>query len=286
MTTSCSPEPQASVTSVAAENNLIFSGPFAATRMLLDYTWHEAFDEERQAMQDIIISQALERAPTLRLPHQWYIHTAGAMGAGKGHVLRYLAQVGAFPSDAFLTIDPDPVKTEIARLRPLEWARFMAEDPMTAHSRLHRESAYIVEVIEREALMRGWSVVHDGSLRDADWYSNVIARVRREHPICRLAILMVTASPETVHRRAERRAHITGRFVPPDVLDASIQQVPLSFARLRRLVDYSCVFDNDEDGSPPKVVPPDTLETVSGIWTAAALPPNPWKAEAGTSQPG
>lgn len=265
-------------------DSIVFTGPYAATRMLLDYSWHEAFDEERQAMQDIIIERALERAPTLRLPFQWYVHTAGAMGAGKGHTLRYLAQVRAFPADAFLTIDPDPVKTQIARLRPLEWARYMSEDPMTAHSRLHRESAYIVEVIEREALLRGWSVVHDGSLRDADWYSNVIGRVRREHPSCRLAILMVTASPETVHKRAERRARITGRFVPPDVLDASIVQVPLSFARLRRLVDYSAVFDNDDDGSPPKVMPPDSLQTVSAIWTAASLPPNPWQADA--QQPG
>jgi hypothetical protein len=192
------------------------------------------------------------------------------MGAGKTRTLKYLDRVGAFPLDDFLIVDPDKIKDCLPELQQL-----IAEDPKHAHSRLHKESGYIAEIIEREALQSGMNVVVDGSLRNSTWYAAAIGRIRAEFPSYRIAILLVTVSPQTAHARAERRAAITGRYIPKALLDDTIVQVPRSFATLRHLVDFNAVVDNDSDDRDPVLQPPATLESFVAVWRPPPTRPNP-----------
>ena len=82
-----------------------------------------------------------------------------------------------------------------------------------------------------EALARGLNVWIDSTLKDADWWSQELQRVKRSYPH-RLCILHVTASWARVEARAARRAEATGRTVPPEVLREAFKQVPASVARL------------------------------------------------------
>ena len=94
-----------------------------------------------------------------------------------------------------------------------------------------------------------------GSLRDADWYSQVFQDIRVRFPHYKIAIIHVTAATEIVLQRAKRRGEVTGRFVPPEVLMQSIKAVPESVAKLEPLTDFTAHVLNE--GKEP------TLYTVS-----------------------
>jgi len=127
-----------------------FVGEFAHHRVTLDYSYHKRYSKERQKIQDSIARKflltvrphvadivgwcaPLANAPSLRLirscaagyqvvrdaatefvcerPEQpWIVFTAGAMGAGKSHAMRWMAEQGLFPLASFVQVDPDAIR--------------------------------------------------------------------------------------------------------------------------------------------------------------------------------
>ena len=226
---------------------------------------------ERAALHDALASSVLAAAggSGVAAPARpWLVLTAGAMGAGKSHTLRALAsaQPCAFPLlRAAVLVDPDALKLALPELR----AHLSGSQPELAHTRVHAESGFIAELVERAALMARRHVIVDGTLRDTRWYAARIGRLRAEFPAYRVAILLVTAPRELVLARAERRARATGRHVPRATLDDAMARCPRSYAALAPLADYSCVIHNDADGAPPRVALPETLESFAKTWRGA-----------------
>jgi hypothetical protein len=214
-----------------------FHGPYAALRRALDYTYHAHFGAARQSMQDAIVARLVAGGASSAAP--WAVFTAGPMGGGKGHVLRWLHARGAFPLARFVHVDPDAIKAELPEAPALA-----ASDPAFAATRLHRESGYIAELAEHAAMAASRHVLVDGSLRDAGWYAGVFARVRR----------------------AARRSQATGRVVPRAVLEAAVRDVPRSVALLAPLADAAVTVANDADGADPVVRPPHSLATVAALF--------------------
>ena len=231
---------------------------FITSRAGLDYRFHVRYSLERQALQDSIIRSMLsfedmqtgrpEAQPEwlrkakgssklLRQPRQpWCVFTAGAMGAGKTHVMCALDRHGLLPLPRFVRVDLDRIR---ALLPETEGYSKRVAGAMT-----QREAGAIAEIVSEEALSRGLNVWIDSTLKDADWWSQELQRVKRSYPH-RLCILHVTASWARVEARAERRAEATGRTVPPEVLREAFKQVPASVARLAPLVDECIEIDND-----------------------------------------
>ena len=109
-----------------------FVGSFSHIRPLMDYTYHAHYMEERQRIQDRIILFFLqyhhsdddkslsplppsvpEGAAPLKLGEcppgyqrrgPWVVFTAGPMGAGKSHSLKWMARRGYFPLDKFVHV--------------------------------------------------------------------------------------------------------------------------------------------------------------------------------------
>jgi hypothetical protein len=244
------------------------SGPYAAARLALDYGWHGRYTLYRQQLQDRIIAAHLVRAPPPPCgARPWLVHTCGAMGAGKSHVMRWLAATGAFPLHAFVTVDPDRIKGELPELAP-----FVAADRASAGTRLHKESLLIADVLTQSALAEGRNVLVDGSMRNTQWYGQEWTRLRVAAPRHRLAVLLVEASPRTILGRAAVRAVETGREVPPDVLNDSIVRAPATFERLRPLADFSAVIDND--GAFPKLRSPSALRAFAETFSDCAWWPS------------
>lgn len=92
----------------------------------------------------------------------------------------------------------------------------------------------------------------DGSLRDADWYSNYFHTLRQQFPTIKIAILSISANLTTVLQRAERRAQITGRVVPKEILIETMDMIPKSLEKLVPLTDFYAKISN-EDGCDPKI---------------------------------
>jgi hypothetical protein len=100
-----------------------FVGSFADHRRTLDYAYHRHYLPARQLLQDAVVRyflpaaapsqesvgasqaapQAAQAAAKAAGP-QWLVVTAGAMGAGKSHCVRWLQRRGFFPKSSLVTV--------------------------------------------------------------------------------------------------------------------------------------------------------------------------------------
>ena len=214
------------------------TGKYAAIRAGLDVSYHGTYSQARQALQDGLLDDALMGVQGGR-ETPWVVFTAGAMGSGKSHVFEHLVDRGVLPLQGVQILDPDMFKASLP-----EWRGYLKRDPHRAGFHTRRESGYLLEVAQEQALRDRRHVWVDGSLRDGEWYSGEFERISREHPAYKIAIVHVVATRSVVLERAERRAQITGRHVPISEIDDSLARVPRSVERLRTAVDFLAVVDN------------------------------------------
>jgi hypothetical protein len=90
-------------------------GPYAHIRQNLDLSYHGNYNQKRQKLQDMFIRDTVSGA-TAYPEGPWVIFTAGAMGAGKGHVIKWMSKHGHFALPDIVQIDPD-----VFRSRFPEW---------------------------------------------------------------------------------------------------------------------------------------------------------------------
>lgn len=249
-----------------------FTGDNKDIRPLLDYTYHKKYHENRITLQDRLIDEFCisgNEQPDLILP--WVIFTAGAMGAGKGYVVSWMESQGCLPLDQFVTVDPDAIRQSLP-----EWPGYVANDPMSAAIKTQKEAGAMAEILGYKALGQRWNVIFDGSLRDTDWYKAYFHKLRIAFPGVRLMIIHIEAEREAVLKRAEARGKETGRMVPLELLERSMEQVPKSCKVLAPFVDVAINVKNLE-GQPPRfdhepaalhppLDQPITVEYISKLW--------------------
>jgi hypothetical protein len=241
-----------------------FTPKFSLARSRLDYSYHRKPAFNRQELQDAILSRVVRAAA--QVPSQngktWIVFTAGAMGVGKGYVLSTLHKSSLFPLVGFLKIDPDMLKVELP-----EMSGYLRVDPASAATKIHRESTQMADVLFEYALLNHIPALVDGSLRDVDFHRSLFQRIRSDFPEFQIAIIHVTANPSTIHERAKKRAERTGRAVPTELLDDSIEQVPRSVKLLSPDADVVFEISND-DGSPLRLVTPGvSWDAFASTWT-------------------
>jgi hypothetical protein len=73
--------------------------------------------------------------PEVPVRERWVVFTAGPMGAGKTHTLRWMAKKGFFPLDTFVHADPDLIRNELPEIQG-----YIARDPQRAGSLTHKEA--------------------------------------------------------------------------------------------------------------------------------------------------
>jgi predicted kinase len=182
-----------------------FFGSYSHIRKTLDYSYHAHYTRERQSLQDAVISDMLHSCVitdvdghTCSTPTEpWIVFSAGAMGSGKTYTLTKLSEKGRFPLKAFIAVDPD----EIRRHLP-EFYLYVDQAPEVAGELTRKEAGYISEILTLAGLQAGKNVLVDGSLRDHEWYKVYFARLRKDFPLVRQAIIHVTAPREAVFQRA------------------------------------------------------------------------------------
>jgi ribose 1,5-bisphosphokinase PhnN len=216
-----------------------FIGDSAKIRAVMDYTYFRNYVPERQAIQDAIVDTVLQSAPKPSTDRPWMVVLGGPMGAGKTHTMHALHATGQFALDEFLVIDCDIVKSMLP-----ECDNFVQTCAKTAGTRLHKESLYIVELLERTALNCGISIVVHTSLRDAEWYAKHLEFVRDVHPQYRIVLVLIQADLETIYKRVYTRGQKTGRHVPDELVRESFEKAPISFGSLRSMADISCTITN------------------------------------------
>ncbi len=174
--------------------NKEFYGLYAVVRKTRDFEYHGNYEYKRQLFQDKLISDVVKAAVSKPVP--WIIFTAGAMGAGKSHVMQWLNDEDHFPLPDIVQIDPDVFKMSLP-----EWDRFLEHAPYKAGRNTRLESGYMVEMAQEVAMQMSKNVWVDGSFRDAVWYQHVFQEIRENHPKYLIAVLYVYASTETCLKR-------------------------------------------------------------------------------------
>lgn len=249
----------------------LFEGANADVRPLLDYSWHKMYVASRVSVQDSLIEQLVSRPSISEQPIlPWVVFTAGAMGAGKGYVVKWMSERGYLPMEQFVVVDPD----QIRQLLP-EWETYVRKDSELAGNMTQKEAGMIAEILGYRALRDRHNVIFDGSLRDAGWYSKYFHQLRVNFPGIRIMILHIVADKDEVLRRAEERGKKTGRVVPPEVLLGSMEAVPRSVGILSQLTDFTCRVRNSgpeprlerEPGAPyPSKSVPLSWELIKSLW--------------------
>lgn len=247
-----------------------FVGAHAEIRALLDYSWHKLYHPTRVDVQDKLICNLCEQGSMSKsdlLP--WVVFTAGAMGAGKGHVVRWMQKHNYLPLDRFVVVDPDQIRQSLP-----EWPGYLAQGAARAGELTQKEAGCMAEILGYKALRNRWNVVFDGSLRDAKWYTTYFQQIREQFPGIRIMILHVVAEKEQVLNWAERRAQKTGRVVPREVLLETIKAVPESVRALAPFADFVCRIRNTIGSEPcleREIGAPYPAESISVSWDLIGL---------------
>jgi hypothetical protein len=63
----------------------------------------------------------------------------------------------------------------------------------------------------------------DGSMRNGEWLSGRLDELCAMFPAYRVAVFYITASEPIIIQRCGKRAELTGRFVPPEIIKRSMQ---------------------------------------------------------------
>ena len=68
------------------------------------------------------------------------------------------------------------------------------------------------------------------------------------------------------------RAQVTGRVVPQELLERTMEEVPKSVARLEPLVDFFVEISNSDEGDVTLVTDNMTWKTFKSRWAQTCLP--------------
>lgn len=235
----------------------VFWGKYASIRKDKDYSYHTNYSKERQQWQDMVVSSLFTHPTTEENP--WIVYTCGAMGAGKGYVMRWLLANGYLPLKHLVHIDPDYFKT----LMP-EWKGYLDRNPESAGTLCHRESSYIQELAQEVALSKRVHTWVDGSLRDYQWFTNVFEAIKDRFPYYSIAVFYIHAPAYLVRERIRIRTRETGRKIPEKLIADCLNANDDSLGFLADKVDFVARILNGDSKIPIL----ETFESVdrSGNW--------------------
>eukprot|EP00391_Amoebophrya_sp_Ameob2_P000399 CAMPEP_0179002314 /NCGR_PEP_ID=MMETSP0795-20121207/11928_1 /TAXON_ID=88552 /ORGANISM="Amoebophrya sp., Strain Ameob2" /LENGTH=176 /DNA_ID=CAMNT_0020695947 /DNA_START=3 /DNA_END=530 /DNA_ORIENTATION=- len=136
----------------------------------MDYGYHGYYTPNRLQWQDELIKHVVTKTEPIHRP--WLIYSCGAMGAGKGHVMRWLTAQNFIPMEKAVRIDPDVFKAVMP-----EFDGYVGIDKFRSGTYCHTESGAIQEIALEASLRMSQNIWVDGSLRNTEWYREQIQDV-------------------------------------------------------------------------------------------------------------
>lgn len=216
----------------------------------------------RRDIHDAIVGHLYRAADAVPCDHK-AIMAGGLGGAGKSTVLEKHAGIDR---SQYLTINPDDIKEEMARLGLIPEIDGLS--PMEASDLAHEESSHIAKLLATRAMRDGKNIIWDITMSSTATTERRIDDLERTR-YTTTSIFVNVNVPEAM-RRAEarhRRGHedfragigLGGRFVPAEAIEA--QADPVWGSRNRRtfedvkerFAEWS-VYDNSVPGRAPVLI--------------------------------
>jgi predicted ABC-type ATPase len=203
----------------------------------LTYSRDGKYLPKRRVLHRKIVGKILEGVERQQEPE--IVFMGGGTAVGKSTVREiYVQRYNAHSTIA--VIDCDDIKEQIP-----DYALFKTLDKKTAASLVHAESGDIAMQALEVALKRRMHIIFDGTMKDHDWYAQLINKVKAMGYI---AIACVVYAPlEVAIQREAVRAEKTERVVPPEELKRSHALVKDSFVTLKPLFDAYSLWDNSRN---------------------------------------
>jgi len=239
---------------VSYDDELYPKGTFSTVKDL-DYGYHAHYSAVRSTWQMYWIRKVLDRAPAVSSTRRpWIIFTSGAMGAGKGYVMKWMSDQGYFGLENVVHVDPDFFKSEMPEKEGYLREGSSAAD---AAAKSHRESAMMMEVAVRQAMAKRCNVWEDGSLQNADWYGQRFESIRNKVDDLsgyRIALVhIVPESKEQLLAQVEKRAKEEGRDVAEWRVMASWEASSKAVDLLKGQTDFFARVKNAR-GEEPQII--------------------------------
>jgi len=224
---------------------------------------HQEWKIERARIHKSVLDEKWAGAADVPCERQAVI-AGGLGGAGKTTVLEKFAQVDR---SAYLTIDPDEFKKDLAERRLLP--EIPGLSPMESSSLAHEESSYLAKQLAMRASAEGKNIIWDITMSSPESASRRVSELRDagytkvNGIFVDIPIEVSVARSEARHRRGcdlyQADQGIGGRLVPPAVIraqnDAEYGSINRrAFETLKDRFDQWSVYDNSKDGRDPVLI--------------------------------
>ena len=225
----------------AASSEPQVSSAFADERKSVDLSYHGHYSQARQAVQDQILEKILgQSSRPMRVQNPRLILTGGAMGSGKTTLTQSLSQNGYFKSSEFIHIDPDQIREMIPEFQ--QWASAGFQD---AGTRVQKEVGYLVELLLNRATREGRNILIDSSLKNTEFYSQLLTFIHKTTPQYSTEILFVDAAESTTLLNLAAREQTDLRKTPRELVRLSREGARRSYDELSYHVDRAVRFTSD-----------------------------------------
>jgi predicted ABC-type ATPase len=195
---------------------------------------------DRKSLHKSIFNKYLSQIVRLaRKEHPNSIFMAGGPGSGKSYSLESLAKAGVVNLSNYVIINSDDIKEMIP-----EYQTFKKIDAEKAANMVHKESSFLKDQVVGEATKRKVNFILDGTFSDPVKSAALLKTLTG----FQTKIIFVDAPTEVLLKRVQERGQKTGRFVPPDFVKHSVEQIRASIAELSKVADITFFIINADRG--------------------------------------
>ena len=195
---------------------------------------------DRKSLHKSILNKYLSQIVRLaRKQHPNSIFMAGGPGSGKSFTLESLSKAGVVSMGNYVMINSDDIKEMIP-----EYQSFKKIDAEKAANMVHKESSFLKDQVVGEATKRRVNFILDGTFSDPVKSAALLKTLTG----FQTKIIFVDAPTEVLLKRVQERGQKTGRFVPPDFVKHSVDQIRASITELSKVADITFFITNAERG--------------------------------------
>ena len=223
----------------------------------------EVWSADRDAIHDAIIADLYARAADVPCERK-AILAGGLAGAGKSTVLQDHAGID---QSQYLTLNPDEIKAEMARLQLIPEVTGLS--PMEASALVHEESSYLARQLGLQAEGDGRNLIWDVTMSS---YASTEGRINElrgagysfiEAIFVQIPVELSLCRASVRHREGQDSywlgEGLGGRLVPEEVIRTHADPVwgtvnRRNFEALKPRFDAWSVYDNSIDGGIPALV--------------------------------
>ena len=213
----------------------------------LDY-YNENYNNVRSQLHEKIVDKHFNKT-TIKTDKLKIIFNSGAYGCGKSHILKLLQENNKINLNEYIFVNPDNLRDELP-----EYKELIKSDPWNAGKNTNKEVFYIGELIRYHAMLNGYNVIYDSSLKDKTWFLEHIKWLRERFPKAIIKIIHVKANWINVLERNLLRAEETKRCIPLRFIKEAYAMSIKSNEILKNYVDENIIIENDNDENTTKFV--------------------------------